>query len=34
VPKEGADLLKQLGSGNRIQSACLVAGQDRLVIPS
>jgi cyclophilin family peptidyl-prolyl cis-trans isomerase len=31
---EGVELLKQLGSGDRIQSARLVAGQDRLVVPS
>ena len=29
----GAELLKQLGSGDRIQSARLVAGEDRLVVP-
>ena len=30
---EGTELLKQLGSGDRIQTARLIAGADRLVIP-
>jgi len=30
---EGAELLKQLRTGDRIQTARLIAGQDRVVVP-